>query len=177
MVLCDVNRLRQLCRSLGVETPNLKSDAGGNLTISASDLSNGRLPNELVTGFGTIALSLAKKADNSLLGKTAEEEACVRQWVEYAVCYINLMDSPGVQQRVLKELNSFLADKTFFVSYHQTLVDKMYYHLLYDVMSSLTFQEKEQYVHLSRWYNHLQQDTKLRQNNKLIMFSRRLLYV
>lgn len=177
MVICNENRLRQLCKSLGVETPTLKSDDKGNVTISASDLSSGILPNELITGFGTIALSLAKKANNSLLGKTVEEEACVRQWVEYAVCYINLMDSPGVQQRVLKELNNFLADKTFFVSNHLTLIEKLYYFLLYDVMSNLTFQEKEQYVHLSRWFNHLQQDTKLRQNNKLIMFSRRLLYV
>lgn len=42
--------------------------------------------------------------------------------------------------------------------------------------SNFTFQEKERFVHLSRWYNNLQQDSDIRGPNTPVTFSRTLLY-
>lgn len=57
---------------------------------------------ETVSGFGTIVISLAKQCKKSQFGKTQEDEALVRQWVEYAVCYGNYVDLAQTARRVLK---------------------------------------------------------------------------
>ncbi|XP_069682178.1 eukaryotic translation elongation factor 1 epsilon-1 isoform X3 [Periplaneta americana] len=132
--------------------------------------------NEKITGFGTIVISLAKQCSKSQFGKTPEDEALVRQWIEYAVCYGNYVDLMQTARQVLKELNSVLATRAYFVANSQTLADIVLYYVLHSVMAELTYQEKEQYLHLSRWFNNIQQDPSLRQNNKLIPFSRTPLY-
>jgi hypothetical protein len=57
---------------------------------------------ETISGFGTIVISLAKQCKNSQFGKTQEDEALVRQWIEYAVCYGNYVDLAQTARQVLK---------------------------------------------------------------------------
>jgi hypothetical protein len=57
---------------------------------------------ETISGFGTIVISLAKLCKKSQFGKTQEDEAFVRQWIEYAVCYGNYVDVTQVARHILK---------------------------------------------------------------------------
>jgi len=57
---------------------------------------------ETVSGFGTIVISLAKQCKKSQFGKTQDDEAIVRQWIEYAVCYGNYVDLAQTARQVLK---------------------------------------------------------------------------
>jgi hypothetical protein len=58
--------------------------------------------NETISGFGTIVISLAKQCKKSQFGKTQEDDALVRQWIEYAVCYGNYVDVVQTARQVLK---------------------------------------------------------------------------
>lgn len=60
---------------------------------------------EAISGFGTIVISLAKQCKKSQFGKTPEDEALVRQWIEYAVCYGNYVDLTQTARQVLKVLH------------------------------------------------------------------------
>ncbi|KAJ9580707.1 hypothetical protein L9F63_024117 [Diploptera punctata] len=128
-------------------------------------------------GIGTRAISLAKQCKEPHFGKTREDETLVRQWIEYAVCYGCYVDVAQTARQVLKELNGVLATRAYLVGNALTLADVGLYYMLYSVVLNLSYQEKEQYLHLSRWFNNLQQDSRLRQNNKLINFSRTPLYI
>lgn len=57
---------------------------------------------ETISGFGTIVITLAKQCKKSQFGKTQEDEALVRQWIEYAVCYGNYVDLAHTARQVLK---------------------------------------------------------------------------
>lgn len=56
-----------------------------------------------VPGFASSLVSLAKKSKQQhLLGNSLEEQAFVRQWLEYAVCNVNNVDVPHISRQVLK---------------------------------------------------------------------------
>jgi hypothetical protein len=57
---------------------------------------------ETISGFGTIVISLAKMCKKSQFGKTQEDEALVRQWIEYAMCYGNYVGLAQTARQVLK---------------------------------------------------------------------------
>lgn len=57
---------------------------------------------ETISGFGTIVISWAKMCKKSQFGKTQEDEALVRQWIEYAVCYGNYVGLAQTARQVLK---------------------------------------------------------------------------
>nr|CAD7448083.1 unnamed protein product [Timema bartmani] len=128
-------------------------------------------------GFGTSIITLAKDHKCQQFGKSDEDEALVRQWIEYTACYVNYSDVRTTAIQVLKELNTVLATRSYFVGNTQTLADIVIYYSLYNVMESLSYQEKEQHLHVSRWFNNIQQDNKLRQNRKIISFSRIPIYL
>ncbi|XP_046688783.1 eukaryotic translation elongation factor 1 epsilon-1-like [Homalodisca vitripennis] len=51
-----------------------------------------------------------------------------------------------------------------------------FYGILHKIMSSITFQEKEQYVNLSRWFNTIQHDSIVRRSRSMVTFSKNALY-
>lgn len=172
MVVCGVQCIEKIVNFLEIKCGTLFTNESGKIPI-VTVLDGNR---ETISGFGTIVISLAKQCKKSQFGKMQEDEALVRQWVEYAVCYGNYVDLAQTARQVLKELNAVLATRSYFVGNSQTLADIVLYYILHGVMVDLTYQEKEQYLHLSRWFNNIQQDPNLRQKNKLVHFSRTPLY-
>lgn len=126
-----------------------------------------------ISGFSTIVQSLAKESKEQLIknGLTDLETQClVAQWVEYAVLYASSSDK-HVTNSLLKELHIYLSTRSYFVGQSLTLADLAMYYAIENAMNNLHHSEKDQYLNLSRWFNHLQQNKLVRQNSELINFS------
>ncbi|KAK7100564.1 eukaryotic translation elongation factor 1 epsilon-1-like [Littorina saxatilis] len=129
-----------------------------------------------VTGVSTVARHLSQAGTVSC-GLTLEDQAAVDQWLEYHVTQVvHCGQNQQLCTQVLQELNNYLSDKVYFVTHHPTVADIILYHGLHNIFTKLAFHDKEKYVHLSRWFNNIQQDKRLRQSLQPLTFSRTSLY-
>lgn len=169
MVQCNIQNFQKICKSIHVNDTKNVNIPKIPVLQSATD---GSMP-----GFCSSLVMISKKFNQQhLLGSSIEEQALVRQWLDYSVASVNYVDLPHVSRQVLKDINATLAERTFIAGNFLSLADVVLYHLLFGTMSNLTFQEKEQFMHLSRWYSNLQQNCDIRGSNNLLMFSRTPLY-
>ncbi|KAM6349431.1 eukaryotic translation elongation factor 1 epsilon-1 isoform 1-T1 [Podargus strigoides] len=151
-----------------------------------------------LTGLMTIAAHLVKQAKkDQLLGRTAEEKAVVQQWLEYRVTRVDGGSSKEDIRIILKEscheevtkeiarwhnrvkykdLNIHLEDKVYLAGNIFTLADILMYYGLHHVMVDLTVQEKEKYLNVSRWFNHIQHYPGVRQHLSNVIFIKNRLY-
>ena len=53
---------------------------------------------------------------------------------------------------------------------------QLYVFSLHGVFSEMSYQEKDRFIHLSRWFRNVQQDKKLRRGKSVVAFSRSKLY-
>ncbi|NXK51086.1 MCA3 factor, partial [Chauna torquata] len=108
-----------------------------------------------LTGLVTIAAHLVKQAKKEqLLGSTAEEKAVVQQWLEYRVARVDRCSSKEDTRTILKVIN---------LPVNFGAVD-------------LTVQEKEKYLNVSRWFNHIQHYPGVRQHLSNVIFIKNRLY-
>ena len=77
----------------------------------------------------------------------------------------------------LKVVNHFLSDRTTLGGTHISQADKLVFDCLYQSMSSLSFAEKENYVHLSRYFLYLQNLSDFLGGREKICFSKMTLYI
>eukprot|EP00088_Acartia_fossae_P020675 TRINITY_DN22212_c0_g1_i1.p1 TRINITY_DN22212_c0_g1~~TRINITY_DN22212_c0_g1_i1.p1 ORF type:complete len:154 (+),score=19.09 TRINITY_DN22212_c0_g1_i1:63-524(+) len=89
---------------------------------------------------------------SSLLGKTYLEKALVRQWLQFKE---NMMSAGRQEASTLQILNQSLADRTFLAGDEVTIADFVIFHSLDSQLRDMSFQEREQIVHVSRWFSHL----------------------
>ena len=82
-----------------------------------------------------------------------------------------------VNHEALKVLNLFLSDRTTLGGTKITEADKLVFDCLYQSVSSLTFAEKEHYVHFSRWFDYLQNQSDCLGSKDKICFSKMTLYI
>lgn len=130
-----------------------------------------------LTGLMTIAAHLVRQArKEQLLGSTAEEKAVVQQWLEYRVTRVNGGSSKEDTRTVLKDLNMHLEDKVYLAGSIFTLADILMYYGLHHIMVDLTVQEKEKYLNVSRWFNHIQHYPGVRQHLSDVVFIKNRLY-
>jgi hypothetical protein len=110
----------------------------------------------------------------AFLGKTPEQRALVRQWVNYNLQYVakNRLQSNAI----LKELDGALTNYTFFAGHSFTIADVLFYYNLHQTYQNMSFEDKEKYQNLQRWFALVQEDRDLRQRNSVIQFSRTPLY-
>lgn len=133
-----------------------------------------------LTGCAPISRYFAEKSPKGkgVIGNTPQERAEIQQWLEFVV--VNICEESNQTKEptklVLEELNSYLKDRTYFVGSTLTLADIFFYYSLHSHLAALTFQEKEKYLHLSRWFDLVQHHKGLRQNLSLVMFSKTPLY-
>ncbi|KAK2583023.1 hypothetical protein KPH14_009066 [Odynerus spinipes] len=166
MVLCNVDCVERVIKYLDIPSEKLRL-CEDNIT----NISNLK-PDEPVMYFSTLIQALVKYSKYpNILGIDKETQALTRQWLEYIVICINYADSSAHAKRVLKELNAVLSNNTYLSGTKQTIADIVLYYTLYKIMSELSHQEKAQYVHVSRWFDNIQQDEKLRQALDLISFN------
>ena len=88
---------------------------------------------------------------------------------------LNSKDSQP-KHEALKVVNQYLADRTTLAGSRVSEADKMMFDVLYNTYSSLTYADKETYIHLSRWFAFLQSIEEISQNRPKVLFSRNLLY-
>ncbi|XP_064486801.1 eukaryotic translation elongation factor 1 epsilon-1-like [Ornithodoros turicata] len=134
---------------------------------------------EEVTGLLAVCSYLAQQSSNKqhLLGTNPEERACVQQWVEYRQLFVDrCASSQESTNTVLKELNLYLKDRVYFVANTLTLADILIYYSLHPLFATMSFQDKEAYNHVSRWFDLIQHDSGIRQTLPLLVFSKTLLY-
>uniref|UniRef100_A0A8D0L5Q7 Eukaryotic translation elongation factor 1 epsilon-1 n=1 Tax=Sphenodon punctatus TaxID=8508 RepID=A0A8D0L5Q7_SPHPU len=130
-----------------------------------------------LTGLTTIATHLVKQAKKEqLLGSNAEEKAIVRQWLEYRVTQIDGQSNKDDIRIILKDLNLYLEDKVYVTGNNFTLADILMYYGLHSIIADLTVQEKEKYLNVSRWFNHIQHYPGVRQHLSNIVFIKNRLY-
>ncbi|CAH0551526.1 unnamed protein product [Brassicogethes aeneus] len=123
------------------------------------------------SGTLNIISTLLTASKSNLAGKDDLEKLQIYQWIEYAMVYAVQCNSVHNIQQILTELNSVLAERTFIASYGNiTIADVLLYYILHGLMESLVYLEKEKFIHVSRWFNNIQQDSNIRQNNKIIDF-------
>ncbi|XP_060827010.1 eukaryotic translation elongation factor 1 epsilon-1 [Bombus pascuorum] len=164
MVLCNVECLERISNYLDVSP--LPLEIQENVIVTTE-----RESNEKIEGFSTIIQLLIENSKYpDILGIDNEMKALSRQWLEYAVVCVNYADTPANAKRVLQELNVTLRDKTYLTGTEKTIADVTLYYALHSIMRELTHQEKAQYVHVSRWFDNMQQEEKLRQQLDLISF-------
>ncbi|KAK1117688.1 hypothetical protein K0M31_015631 [Melipona bicolor] len=164
MVLCNVECLERISNYLDVSPLPLEMQE--NVVVATK-----RESNQKIEGFSTIIQSLIENSKHSdILGVNNETKALSQQWLEYAVVCINYADIPSNARKVLQELNVTLTDKTYLTGTKKTIADVTLYYALHSIMRELTHQEKAQYVHVSRWFDNMQQEEKLRQQLDLISF-------
>ncbi|KAH9499126.1 Eukaryotic translation elongation factor 1 epsilon-1 [Bulinus truncatus] len=128
-----------------------------------------------ISGITSIAKYL-QRTQAEFQDLSLEDRMVVEQWLEYRNMINSCSDDQESQKIILKELNSYLKDRVFFVSERLTLADVLVYHSLHDIYKKVTFQEKENYIHLSRWFNNVQQDKRIRQSLQPLKFLRTLIY-
>ncbi|XP_017879564.1 eukaryotic translation elongation factor 1 epsilon-1 [Ceratina calcarata] len=164
MVLCNVECVERISKYLDVSP--LLLEMQDNVIVSTNQDSNKKLE-----GFSTVIQYLTRTSKYpDLLGSDNEIQSLSRQWLEYAVVCVNYADAPANARRVLQELNVALRDNTYLTGTTKTIVDVVLYYALYSIMRELTHQEKALYVHVSRWFDNMQQEEKLRQQLDLISF-------
>ncbi|XP_015597860.1 eukaryotic translation elongation factor 1 epsilon-1 isoform X1 [Cephus cinctus] len=195
MVLCNVKCVENISKYLNVAPGKLY--VSKNNVVAAKDL----LEKESLEGFSTIVQTLVKLSKfSNILGKDAVTQALTRQWLEYVVLNVNYADNLKNVKRILKvfqfrldnpnqnvinmsftlysqELNLILRKSTYITGTEKTVADVVLYYALHSIMQGLTHQEKAEYVNVSRWFDNIQQDEKLRQELELINFNLLNLYL
>ncbi|XP_014474523.1 PREDICTED: eukaryotic translation elongation factor 1 epsilon-1 [Dinoponera quadriceps] len=125
----------------------------------------------LLQGFNTIIQMLATNSKcTDIFGKDKESQARSQQWLEYITVCVNHMDFPLNAKRILNELNTALIGVTYLAGIEKTIADITLYYILHSIMKKLSHQDKAQYVHVSRWFDNVQQEEKLRRELDLISF-------
>ncbi|KAJ3649728.1 hypothetical protein Zmor_021453 [Zophobas morio] len=160
MVVNAVKPLNQLASFLKLQA--------GKITFSENTLPTRVVNKNSTFGYINIVIDLIKQANSNLEGCTDLEKAEVRQWIEYAILYAAHSE---LSHQVLRELNAVLATRTYLVSHRLTAADLFLYYILQPTMENLAILDKERFVHVSRWFDNLQQDSSIRQSNKLVNFS------
>ncbi|XP_050315182.1 eukaryotic translation elongation factor 1 epsilon-1-like [Anthonomus grandis grandis] len=127
--------------------------------------------NHTVAGTINIIFTLLKESKSTLGGKDPIEEALIHQWLDYALVYgVNANNNQSIQS-LLQQLDGILATKTYLVGNRLTIADAFLYYVLLNIMTNLTYLEKEKYINVSRWFDNIQQDAQLRQKNGMVNFS------
>jgi len=115
-----------------------------------------------------ITCSINKK---DVVGLSLEEEALMRQWIEYKKVIIDLQP---ITENILSELDSHLKTRSYMTGNKLSKADFEIHGGLHEFYSNQSLQFKEKHLHLSRWFSHVQH-----QNPKrlaLLPFGKTLLY-
>ncbi|KAF7998340.1 hypothetical protein HCN44_009738 [Aphidius gifuensis] len=172
MVLCGVECVQNIAKYLNV--PVKKIHTSENNVVASDSL----IKNQTVEGFITIIQSLVKSSKcQDIFGANQITEALTIQWLEYAILYINYADIPVNAKRVLKELNVALKSNTYITGTNKTIADIALYYSLHSVMNGLSQQEQGTYVNVSRWFDNIQQEEKLRNKLNIVNFDLMHLYI
>ncbi|XP_038142698.1 eukaryotic translation elongation factor 1 epsilon-1 [Cyprinodon tularosa] len=166
-----LRELASLEKYLGLKKPNKYSTQGDK---KVPVLQNNNAPP--LVGLVTIACHLVKEAKRSeLLGCGAEARAVVQQWLEYRVTKLDGHAKEDIKT-ILKDLNLYLQDKVYLAGNQLTLADVLMYYGIHSIILDLAVQEKEQYMNVTRWFDHIQHHPGVRHHLPPVAVLRNRLY-
>ncbi|XP_036146906.1 eukaryotic translation elongation factor 1 epsilon-1 [Monomorium pharaonis] len=93
---------------------------------------------------------------------------CNIKCVERIARYLNVPEKLLFDKN---ELNTVLKNLTYIGGTKKTIADIVLYYVLHSIMAELSHQQKARYIHVSRWFDNIQQEEKLRQELDLISFN------
>lgn len=151
MFVMALRELSSLEKFLGSKKPNKYSTQGDRKVPVLQSNSGAGL-----VGLTTIATHLTKEAKRTdLLGRTAEERAVIQQWLEYRVSRLDGCAKEDIKM-ILKDLDSYLEDKVYLAGNQISIADPLLYYGLHHIIVDLAVQEKEKYLNVTRWFDHMQ---------------------
>ncbi|KAM9839539.1 eukaryotic translation elongation factor 1 epsilon-1 [Aulostomus maculatus] len=166
-----LRELSSLEKYLGLKKPN-KYSTRGDKKVPVLQNNNG----PPLVGLVTIACYLVKEAKRpELLGDEAESRAVVQQWLEYRVSKLDGYAKEDIKT-ILKDLNLYLQDKVYLAGQKFTVADALLYYGVHPLIADLTIQEKEQYMNVTRWFDHIQHYPGVRHHLPPIVVLRNRLY-
>lgn len=131
--------------------------------------------NESISGYSSILQSLARESKYDLIQnsfKDIETELEVTQWVDYSVLFVApAAKDKHVAKALLEELDKYLQTRSYLVQHTLSFADVVVFYAIQDTLMNLQPLEKEHFLNVSRWFNHLQQQKAIRQDESLINFS------
>ncbi|XP_026869432.2 eukaryotic translation elongation factor 1 epsilon-1 [Electrophorus electricus] len=146
-----LKELSSLEKCLGLKKPN-KYSTQGEKKVPVLQNNQG----SALVGLVTIASHLVCEAQRTeLLGDSAEQRAVVQQWLEYRVTRLDGCSKDEVKV-ILKELNQYLEDKVYMAGNCFTLADALMYYGIHHIVMELAVEEKERYLNVTRWFDHIQ---------------------
>lgn len=146
-----IRELSSLEKYLGLRKPN-KYTTQGDKKVPVLQNNNG----PPLVGLVTVACHLVKEANRpELLGDSAENRAVVQQWLEYRVTKVD-GGSKEDARTIQKELNTYLEDKVYLAGNQFTLADIILYYGTHALITDMSVQEREQFVNVTRWFDHIQ---------------------
>ncbi|XP_017551659.1 eukaryotic translation elongation factor 1 epsilon-1 [Pygocentrus nattereri] len=146
-----LKELSSLEKCLGLKKPN-KYSTQGERKVPVLQNNNG----PALVGLVTIASHLVHEAKRTeLLGNSAEQRAVVQQWLEYRITRLDNCSKEEVKV-ILKELNQYLEDKVYLAGNSFTLADTLMYYGIHHIIMNLAVQEKEKFLNVTRWFDHIQ---------------------
>nr|WIM57143.1 hypothetical protein [Exorista sorbillans] len=165
--MCEVEAVSKIAKCLQVPV--------GKIQLNDEQVVTRVLNKKSITGFATILESLAKESKTDIAANSRQNreiEAQVYQWIEFAVLYV----APGskdkhIAQQLLKDFNKIFLKQSYLVGHFLTLADLAVFYAIFDLMKSLSPIEKENFLNVSRWFDHLQQMPEIRQDNNLLNFT------
>ncbi|XP_072234784.1 eukaryotic translation elongation factor 1 epsilon-1 [Leuresthes tenuis] len=166
-----LRELSSLEKYLGLKKPN-KYSTQGDIKVPVLQNNNG----PPLVGLVTIACHLVKEAKRpELLGDTAESRAVVQQWMEFRVTKLDSYTKEDIKT-ILKDLNLYLQDKVYLAGSHFTLADTLMYFGMHPLIVDLAIQEKEQYLNVARWFDHIQHRPGVRHHLPPVVVLRNRIY-
>ncbi|XP_056220436.1 eukaryotic translation elongation factor 1 epsilon-1 isoform X1 [Seriola aureovittata] len=166
-----LRELSSLEKYLGLKKPN-KYSTQGDKKVPVLQNNNG----PPLVGLVTLACHLVKEAKRlELLGNSAENRAVVQQWLEYRVTKLNNCTKDDIKT-ILKDLNLYLQDKVYLAENQFTLADILLYYGIQPIIVDLAIQEQEQYVNVTRWFDHIQHYPGIRRHLSPVVVLRNRIY-
>ncbi|XP_061569525.1 eukaryotic translation elongation factor 1 epsilon-1 [Cololabis saira] len=166
-----LRELSSLEKYLGLKKPN-KYSTQGDKKVPVLQNNNG----PPLVGLATIACHLVKEAKRpELLGDTAEGRALVQQWLEYRVTKLVNYSKEDIKA-VLKDLDLYLQDKVYLAGNQFTVADALMYYGLHPLIVDLAVQEKEQFMNVARWFDHIQHYPSVRHHLPPVVVLRNRIY-
>ncbi|XP_016086709.1 eukaryotic translation elongation factor 1 epsilon-1 [Sinocyclocheilus grahami] len=68
----------------------------------------------------------------------------------------NKYSTQGGKKLPLQDLNQYLEDKVYLAGNFFTLADILMYYGIHHIVVELAVQEKERYLNITRWFDHIQ---------------------
>lgn len=99
-----------------------------------------------VQGTNKISTLLAQSAERS--GATDEEKAEVQRWLKAS--------ETTIDEELLLDLNTYLAQQTFLVGHDWTVADLVLFARLHPAVSRWDAGKQSEYCHITRWFDHIQ---------------------